>query len=92
MQVKYEDKSYQFDLAEMTLAQCKVMASYGVPNLVALETGLHEADLLCLTVAFWVMQCQSGDDSAIETVNFKPLKFVQAIAAASREDAGPKGQ
>lgn len=86
MKIKYEDQWYTLDLQEMTLDDAKAMEDVGIPNLKELEAGISTGDLNALTVAFWQMQKQSGQDVELLKVRFKPLKFLVACAEASQAE------
>jgi hypothetical protein len=93
LEVAYEGKDYLLDLDDLDLAQGRAMERFGVKNLKALEEGISEGDLGALTVAYWVMLQQNGEDGArLERVVFKPVKFIKALVAAgvkAAEDADP---
>lgn len=93
MNIKYEDKTYTFDLEDMDLVQAKVMKEAGFPSLKGFTDALAEVDLDALGFAFWLMLDQSGIKQDPKTLSFKPLKFLRAIseATAQSEDSPKEG-
>lgn len=88
MNIEYEGQSYTLDLEDMDTDQARAMQRYGVPNLQALTDGVQAGDVDALTVCYWVMLQQSGEPGArLERVKFKPVKFLQAMAAAAEAEA-----
>lgn len=86
--INYDGKDYSLDLEDLDMEQARVMERFGVSNLRELEQGINEGDLDALTVCYWVMLQQNGETNMqIESVRFKPFKFIKAIGEAVAKQA-----
>lgn len=91
LKITYEDREYILDLEDMDTDDAAAMTRFGVKTLKALEEGISEGDVACLTVAYWLMLKQNGEPGVrLERVRFKPIKFVKALAASVA--VTPEGQ
>lgn len=87
MLVKYEDKEYDFDLEEITVAQAKIIKERCGMTLGGLEIGLGEGDADALRALYWLMLQNSGDTrTSIDAVDFKIIKFSRALQVATEEE------
>lgn len=90
MLVKFEGKEYQFDLDEITLAQATVIKVHCKLTLIGLEAGLRDGDPDALRAIYWLMLVNSGSPANIDTLDFKIVKFANAVQEASNaEDVKP---
>lgn len=82
MLVHYEDKDYEFDIDDLDIGQASMLKrKYGL-TLLSLQKGLLEGDPDALRAVYWLMLAQSGQRVNIDNVQFKIVKFANAIQAA----------
>lgn len=91
MKVAYEGTDYDFDLDELDISQAtQIYRKYSL-TLLSLETGLREGNPDALRSLYWLMLTQSGQKVNLDNVNFKIVKFAnavqKAIEARDAEDA-----
>jgi hypothetical protein len=99
MKIEFEDKEYQLDLDDITVAQAKVIKVHRQLTLKSLSDGLNELDPDALVATYWLMRIQSGDTGVdIDRVDFMALRFAEALAKGAEaendvkaEDETPKG-
>ena len=84
MKVHFEDRDYTLSLDDITVAQAKVIKVHRGLTLKGLSEGLKELDADALGAAYWLMKVQSGDSADIDRVDFKAIKFAEAVGAAGR--------
>jgi hypothetical protein len=87
MNVNYEGKTYAFDLDEIDISQATVLKRKFGLTLLSLEAGLREGDPDALRAMYWIMLTQDGQRVNIDNVNFKIVKFANAIQQASEDEA-----
>ncbi len=90
MIINYEDHDYAFELDDIDIAQATVIYRKFNLTLLALEAGLREGHPDALRAIYWLMLTQHVN---IDTVNFKIVKFANAIQNATDVDqaeADPK--
>ena len=87
MNVKFEDVDYEFDLSNMTVAQAKVIKVHCGLGLKGLSDGINEGDPDALRAVYWLMQVQTGISSNIDRVDFVVVKFLDALAEATKAEA-----
>ena len=98
MKIDFEDREYTLDLDDITVAQAKVIKVHRGLTIKGLSDGLNELDADSLVAVYWLMKIQSGDVGIdIDRVDFKAIRFAEAIANAAQaeaetkpEEAGPK--
>lgn len=88
MKIDYDGAEYTLDLDEIDVVEATYIKVKTGLTLLGLQAGLEEADPDALRSLFWLMSKQSGKAVDIERVNFKIVKFVEAIQAA--QDNEPK--
>lgn len=96
LDINYEGKEYKLDIEEITVQQARTIKSSCGVTLMGLENGLAMADPDALRAMFWLMLCQSGEVQDIDRLDFKIVKFAQALdkaagSAAETEEA-PKAK
>jgi hypothetical protein len=85
MDVEYEGNSYTFDLDEITVQQAMVIKAQCGLTLSTMQKAIGEGDPDGLRAMFWLMMVQSGRQADIARVDFKILKFAQAIREAGEQ-------
>ncbi len=88
MKIKWEDKEYDFNLNELTVAQAKVIKVHCGLTLVGLEEGILAGDADALRAIYWLMKVQNGEQSNIDTNDFKVMPFLVAFGDAAEDEAG----
>lgn len=83
MIVHFEDTDYQFDFEALDLAQARAIKRQTGLTIQGLIAGLESLDPEALVALYWLMRVQNGATVDINKVNFKVLKFGEALAAAS---------
>jgi hypothetical protein len=86
MNVHFEDTDYEFDLSNMTVAQAKVIKVHCGMGLKGLSDGINDGDPDALRAVYWLMQVQTGLVSNIDRVDFVVVKFLDALAEASKAE------
>lgn len=89
LQIEFEGENYTLDLDDIDVPQARAIKRQTGLSLLKFEEGLEEVDPDCVVVAYWLMMQQSGRAAIdMNRVNFKVVKFTQAIIeAAAREKA-----
>lgn len=86
MKVYYDDKEYDFDLDEITVSQARTIKAKCGFTLLGLEEALAVGDADALRAIFWLMLCNSGQTVDIDRVDFKIVKFAQALQRATEAE------
>jgi hypothetical protein len=86
MNINYDGHSYIFDLEEIDISQATVIKRKFGLTLLTLESGLREGDPDALRAMYWIMLTQDGQRVNIDNVNFKIVKFANAIQQANEEE------
>jgi hypothetical protein len=86
MKVEYEGKIYDMDLEEITVNQAKIIKVHTGLTLKGLEDALAEGDADGLRALFWLMLENSGEHQSIDSVDFKIVKFANAVQAATKAE------
>ena len=87
MDVEYDGAKYTFDLDDITVQQAKnIHSAFGL-TLMGLEQGLNDGHPDALTAIYWLMMAQSGQTANIKTLDFKIVKFAQALEKATEAEA-----
>jgi len=94
MKILFDEREYELDLDEMTVAQARtIMVAFGF-TIKTLQDGIAEGNPDAIAAMFWLMLAQSGEKADPKTVDFKIVPFMAAIEAAwiteHPEDADPK--
>ncbi len=87
MKICYEGKTLQFDLEELTLEQATVIYKRLGLTLLTLDQGLIEGNPDALRAIFWMIMQQDDSKVQIEDVNFKIVKFANAVQEAVEKEA-----
>lgn len=88
MKIEFENREYNLELDEITVAQAKVIKVHRGMTLKSLSDGLNELDPDALVSAYWLMKVQSGETGVdIDRVDFKAVRFAEAIATAVTTEA-----
>jgi hypothetical protein len=90
MIVEYDGKKYEFDMDEITVQQAKIIKTYCGLNMATISDALEEADPDAMAALFWLMKQQNGERVQIQTVDFKLLKFANALNEASERESKEK--
>jgi hypothetical protein len=87
MKIAFEDRDYELDLDDITVAQAKVIKVHRGLTLKGLSDGLNELDADALVAAYWLMRVQSGDVGIdIDRVDFKAVRFAEALVKANKAE------
>lgn len=82
MLVNYDDREWELDLDEMDVKQARtIKVATGLTPL-ELQRGMVQVDPDALVGLFWYMQVTNGEKCDIRRVNFKLVKFSNAISDA----------
>lgn len=93
MKIDFENNVYDLDLDDITVAQAKVIKVHRQLTLKTLSDGLNELDPDALVAIYWLMRIQSGDTGIdIDRVDFKAVRFAEAIAKAAQAESDAKGE
>lgn len=87
MIVKFEDEELDFSLDEITVSQATTLKRKLGLTLIGLDAGLSDGDPDALRAVYWLMQTQAGKRVDIDSVDFKIVKFANAIQAAVEVEA-----
>ena len=87
MKIDYDGKQYEFDLDEIDVSQATTIKRKFGLTLLSLESGLREGDPDALRCIYWLMLTQAGERVNIDNVNFKIVKFANAIQQANIREA-----
>jgi len=99
MIVKFNSREYELDLEGMEVEHARVILKYNSKlTLKGLGEGIAEGDPDALTATYWLMLKQAGEDHNINTLSFKPMKFLLAVVegmlleaeAEAKKDKAPK--
>lgn len=86
MVINFDGKSYNLDVDEIDVAQAMVIKVKTGFNLLQWQAALEEGDVLAVKALYWLMLAQNGIASDIDLVNFKLVKFIEAVGEASKAD------
>jgi hypothetical protein len=92
MKVAWDDKEFDFDLDELTVAQAKVIKVHCQLTLTKLLEGLREVDPDAVRAAFWLMHAQSGVPCNIDLVDFKLVDFANALSEGRQREREAAGE
>lgn len=87
MQVLFEDKEYTLDLDDIDLTQARYIYRQCGLTLKGLRDGATELNPEAMVALYWLMLSQSGTTVDMRKVNFKVMKFMEAVADASQLEA-----
>jgi hypothetical protein len=89
--LKFEDKTCDLDLDEITADQAKTIEEHTGLNLLQLQAGIQTARAGALIAMYWLMRVQNGEpDLQIASVgNFKIVKFANALIEATNQVTSP---
>lgn len=100
MKIEYEGRTLEFDLEEITVSQATTLKRKLGLTLLKLDAGLAEGDPDALRAVYWLVNEQSGKRTDIDELDFKIVKFANAIQeaieaeaaeeAAAEEEGAPK--
>jgi hypothetical protein len=83
--IEYEDKSYPFDLDDLTVKQAiKIQKHIGGP-MSDFQRGIVETRAECYQALAWLILC-GGDSTPIADVDFKFGRFVKAFNEAAEAE------
>lgn len=86
MKVLWEGNEYTFDLDEIEVEQaCAIKTNWNL-TLMGLDRGLNDGDPDALTAIYWLMHVQSGKALSVRGINFKVVKFLNAIQEAGERE------
>lgn len=86
MKVEYDGAEYTLDLDEIDVVEASYIKVKTGLTLLGLQAGLEQADPDALKALFWLMHKQSGKAVDIERVNFKIMKFIEAIKGSQDKE------
>jgi hypothetical protein len=87
MNITYDGKDYSFDLDEISVSEATVIKRKTGLSLLGIEKGLREADVDALRAIYWLMLKQNGQNVNIDNVDFKVIRYTQALQAANEDSA-----
>jgi hypothetical protein len=86
LHVEWDGETYDLDLDDIDVSQGRQIKRQTGLSLLKFQEGLMEVDTDCVVVAYWLMMAQNGKAVDMNRVNFKVVKFTEAIImAAARE-------
>ena len=85
MVVDFEGMTYELDVEEIDVAQAMLIKVKTGYNLRQWEDALGEADVEALKALYWLMMEQNGKRTNFDTINFKIVKFVNAVREATKK-------
>jgi hypothetical protein len=83
MIVNFEDQEYTLDIEEVDVRQATLIKVKTGLNLLEWQASLETGDVDALRALYWLMREQSNKPVNFESINFKIIKFANAIAEAS---------
>jgi hypothetical protein len=83
MKVHFEDEDFELDLDEIDVMQARIIKRQTGLTLAGLQKGLSEVDPDCMVALYWLMKNQNGVTVDMNKVNFKVVKFGQALGEAT---------
>ena len=91
MNVDFEGKTYALDIEDIDVRQAMVIKVKTGYNLLQWQAALEQADVDAIKALYWLMLAQNGVGSDIDQVNFKLIKFANAIKAAQKAEKTDDG-
>ena len=93
MKIDYDGRLWDFDLAEMDVAQCEGVETYVGKGLGEWSNQLGAGSVKSVVALWWVMRRQAGEDAGPVPQpdgGFRPVKLLAALNAAieAEEAAG----
>lgn len=92
MIVNYDGKEYTLDLDELTTNEAKYIKHETGMTLLKLQEGLLEVDPDALTALYWLMMKQSGISCDMRRVDFKIVRFSEALINAISAESGEEDE
>lgn len=95
MLVHFEDTDYQFELEDIDVSQARYIKRQTGLSIKAFLDGLGEIDPDCVVAAYWLMKAQNGTVVDMNKVNFKLIRFGDALGEAMKaedEAENPTGE
>lgn len=80
--VHFEDQDYNFDIEELSLSQARSIFRQTGLTVKGLMDGLSDMAPEALAALYWLMLAQNGQVTDIGKVNFKVMKFAEAMSKA----------
>lgn len=90
MQVKFESKSYNLDLDEVTLSEARYIKRQTGLTLAKIQEGIKEVDPEAMLALYWLMKTQAGEVVDMNKVNFKIVQFGNAVSKAALTEMADK--
>jgi hypothetical protein len=87
MKICYEGNELNFDLEELTLEQATTIYRRLGLTLLGLDQGLIDGNPDALRAIYWMILQQDDPKVEIEAVNFKIVKFANAVQEAVEREA-----
>ena len=85
--IHFEDQDFEFDIDDLDVVQAKAIKRQTGMSLLKWQEGLKEADPDALVGLYWLMLNQNGKAVDMNKVNFKIVKFGNAVAEAFEREA-----
>ncbi|SRR5581483_4507622 len=92
MIVNFEGKEWQLDTSEIDVRQATLIKVKTGYNLLQWQSELEQGDVSAVKALYWLMLAQNGVATDIDQVNFKMVKFIEAVGNAAdpnQDDADP---
>jgi len=86
--VHFEEQDYNFDIEDLSLSQARSIFRQTGLTVKGLMDGLNEMDPEALAALYWLMLAQNGTVTDINKVNFKVMKFAEALGKAFEDEVG----
>lgn len=90
MEIHYEDEVFHFDLEDVTLAQATYIHKRLGLTLMGLDQGLMEGHPDALRAVWYLIKVQGGEKVNIDNLDFKIVKFANAVQTASEKEQKEK--
>jgi hypothetical protein len=85
MTVKYDGEDYQFDMEDITVGQARTLKTVFDVTMGNLGEKLGDQDPDAMTAVYWLMMVQNDNPVPIDQIDFKIIKFANALNEAFSE-------
>lgn len=92
MKITYDGRDYQFDFADVTTKQLKVIQAAKGMSLATLEEKVSALDLDALEGLWWLILTQNGVHVDPDEVDVKPVRLGEAFLAAQKAEKPARGK
>lgn len=85
MTVKYDGETYLFDMEDITVGQARTLKTVFDVTMGTLGEKLGDQDPDAMTAVYWLMMVQNDNPVPIDQIDFKIIKFANALNEAFAE-------